>query len=99
MKKLNQLKKQKILKNDVYELKSHIISKLVTIDNKNSSSQNNYENDLRVLSNIEEFLENINQLVNESYDYIDNNKPPLSKKQKRTYLTLFLYLKKVLSMK
>jgi len=91
--KIKSIKKAKDSYNDVYELKSHIISKLVTIDNKNSSSQNNYENDLRVLSNIEEFLENINQLVNESYDYIDNNKPPLSKKTKKNLSNLISLFK------
>ena len=91
--KIKSIKKAKDSYNDVYELKSHIIGKLVTIDNKNSSSENNYENDLRVLSNIEEFLENINQLVNESYDYIDNNKPPLSKKTKKNLSNLISLFK------
>ena len=91
--KIKSIKKAKDSYNDVYELKSHIIGKLVTIDNKNASSDNNYENDLRVLSNIEEFLENINQLVNESYDYIDNNKPPLSKKTKKNLSNLISLFK------
>ena len=81
--KIKLIKKARSSVKDIYELKTYILNKLVTIENDNSSTENNYENDLKILSNIDELLENTNQLVDESYNYINNNKPSLGENAKK----------------
>jgi len=91
--KINLIRKARISIKKIYELKNYILNKLVTIDNENSSTENSYENDLKILSNIDDLLENTNQLVNESYNYINDNKPSLGKNAKKNLSILILSYK------